>query len=105
MPFGPGEDVNLRFTGDPHSGVFRFGGQDYTVANGGLQVKRKSALHVTVRLPRQPGKYPYEFETNGVVTDVGHLRVQGLRSPRPARTAPAPAALAAPEFTYDPGRR
>lgn len=89
MPFAPGEQVNLRFTGNPDNAVFRFLGQPYTVANGGLEPKRKSALHPTVRMPRQPGKYPYEFESDGEVTATGHLRVTTGEAHRRRSTTPA----------------
>lgn len=91
MPFGPGEEVNLRFIGDPETAVFRFLGQAYTVANGGLERKRKSALHPTIRLPRTPGKYAYEFETDGEVTRNGHLRVTRHQRRAPAVAIAPPA--------------
>src|SRR4051794_25813790 len=83
MPFAPGETVDLRFIGDPATAVFHFLGQQYTVANGGLEERRKSALHPIIRLPLTPGKYPYRFETDGETTETGDLRVTNQQRPRP----------------------
>lgn len=87
MPFDPGETVDLNFTGDPDTTVFTFGGQQYTLADGGLSLMRKSTLKVVFRLPRERGKYPYDW-TDGENTETGHFRVvasSAPRRPRPAR--------------------
>lgn len=76
MPFYPGEEVNLRFVGNPETAALTFLGQAYTVANGGLEVKLQGALVAVLRLPRVVGTYPYEF-TDGTSTETGHLRVKG----------------------------
>lgn len=94
MPFTAGETVNLAFTGDPDTAVLEFLGQRYTLANGGLTLKRKGRLIAEVRLPRERGKYPYEWSDGEQVVS-GNLRVQGATRTRvPAREAqqesPAP---------------
>lgn len=81
MPFQPGQTVDIRFIGNPDTSVFRCEGlrAPLTVANGGLVMRRKSALHAVFKLPTQPGKYAYEFESDGEVRDnrwdSGHVRV------------------------------
>ena len=89
MPFQPGELVDLRFTGNPDTAIFRIECFDrpLTVANGGLEQRRKNALHPIFRLPNQPGKYAYTFVTDGHVTARGHLRVTSAEERRrPSKT-------------------
>lgn len=90
MPFIAGETADLAFTGDPDTTVFEFLGQRYTLANGGLDLKRKSCLHVLVRLPRERGKYPYKW-SDGEQIVTGHLRVQGGQRAKPAQAREAQA--------------
>ena len=87
MPFRPGELVDLNFTGEPDTTTLTFQGKTYTLANGGLQLKRKSALKAIFRLPKARGKYPYTW-TDGERTETGHLRVRGTDSAK--RLTPAP---------------
>jgi hypothetical protein len=106
MPFRPGEFVDLVFTGDPGSTVFVFdGGRPRTLDNGGLELKRKSALKAVFRLPVEPGRYSYEWRDGEGRAESGLLRVQGRASrapePAPARAASRPEAAQAPRVRPD----
>lgn len=85
MPFDPGEEINVRFVGDPATAALTFRGNELTVANGGLELKRDGGLIAILRLPRHPGVFPYTFaDTTGVV-ETGNYRVTGAQSRRAAR--------------------
>ena len=101
MPFTAGESVSLKHTGDPETTAFHFEGRTYTLANGGLELKRKSTLKVQLKLPKERGKYPYEWSENGETVETGHLRVQASSSRKPPR-AQQPEE---PEFTGVRARR
>lgn len=94
MPFQPGQTVDIRFVGNPENAVFRCSAlpRPLTVSNGGLVERRKSALHAVFRLPTRPGKYAYEFESDGTVRDnrwdSGHLRVTTGERPRATQARP-----------------
>jgi hypothetical protein len=85
--FHPGEIVVMRFTGNPDTAQLTFLGHSYTVENGGLEPRRKSALLARVRVPLDPGKYAYEFTDGEHEPDTGHLRVVAAPRDDPARAA------------------
>lgn len=90
MPVEPGEDVSIPplTTQHPERARLEFLGQAYTLENQGLQLRRKNAVHCTLRVPRQPGKYPYKW-TDGDQILTGHLRVvHGASRPRKAPVVP-----------------
>lgn len=92
MPFRPGEQVSIRFTGDPDTAVFEFEGRAHTVANGGLRAQHDGSVRVVVDLPHAPGWYRYRFEAGKgkkQTVEEGTLRVVNT-GPPPTLDEPAP---------------
>lgn len=52
--------------------------QPLTVSNGGLQARRKGALHPVFHAPHIPGKYAYKFWDSEQVTS-GVIKVEHIR--------------------------
>ncbi|HTE60134.1 MAG TPA: hypothetical protein VK631_07260 [Solirubrobacteraceae bacterium] len=87
MPFHPGEQVNLRFVGDPETARLVVGHAEYTVANRGLEPKRDGGLIAIIQLPAvAPTIVEYEF-SDGDRRERGKLRVV-----EPSQPAEPPAA-------------
>lgn len=102
MPFTPGEEVDLDWTTeDTDNCRLEFLGHTYTVQNLGLTPRRKDRVTCILRLPRQPGKYPYKW-TDGINVAEGDLRViaQHGAGKRTTHTVPAtaPAAPSTPRL-------
>lgn len=73
----------MRFLGDADTARFEFMGLIQTVANSGLRLQHDGSLRVVVRLPSQPGWYPYTFVTGKgkqQVEEQGTLRVVDAQS-------------------------
>lgn len=101
MPFSPGERLDwIPAHTDPAGTVFVLFDLDETplltlsTANGGLEQRRKGALHPVFNAPAHPGKYRYEWRVNGEPAGTGHVRVQRQSPPAPHRVEPE-----APEYT------
>lgn len=94
MPVPPGARVKwipLR-TENPHNATFTlYPGREpegapllvLSVANGGLEQRRKNALHPVFHAPKATGTYAYVF-TDGEQVATGHVRVR--KGARPAPT-------------------
>jgi hypothetical protein len=94
MPFLAGEQVNLRFEGDPDTARLVAGNAEYTVANGGLQLMIDDGLVAIVQLPMiGPAEIDYVFSA-GAHRETGKLRI----------TASSPAAQPAPSPERPVGR-
>lgn len=74
--FRPGEQVRLRFQGDPATSELRLAQAVLTVANGGLEQRRGGWLAGVLTVPAQPGDHAYECWSGGEVVKAGVLRVR-----------------------------
>lgn len=92
MKYSAGERVDfLPLTSDhPESAVFQLTDdeghpvmQPLTISNGGLQARRKGALHPVFHAPHIPGKYAYKFWDSEQVTS-GTIKVE--RAPQQQRS-------------------
>lgn len=105
----PGELVNLRFTSEyPESAKLTFDGRNYTIANGGLDLKRDGGLIAILTMPLTEGAHVYEFRDSSGLLKTGKYRVGGRRRdarPRPRRAPEAPVGYTGPGSRRDARRR
>ena len=82
-------------SGDPESAVFQLTDEDsnpvmqpLTVANGGLEPRRKRALHPVFNAPHMTGRYKFTFR-DSTQEETGTLIIQAARTAPQAQPARA----------------